>query len=291
MTYRPADTDAGNGLKAIPIFAALALLLAAPAVRAAEPQIPVFWDARERLPKPDLSQVTRLRFLTTTDFPPFNFLDSDGRLTGFHVDLARAICNELGIVDRCQIQALPWDELDAALKNGDGEAIAAGIAISAQSRDIYTFTRSFMRFPGRFVTRTRATMAEPIVDQTVGKRVGVLAGTAHERMLRDYFPAAQPVTYTRQDWLFSDLKQGKVDAVFGDGMRLGFWLAGADAGNCCAYAGGPYLAPEYLGYGLAIATRPQDTTISAALDYALREVAVKGVFAELYLRYFPVSFY
>ena len=74
----------------------------------------------------------RLRFLTTTDFPPFNFLDGNGRLSGFHVDLARAICAELGIVDKCQIQALPWDELDAALQKGEGEAIMAGIAVTAR---------------------------------------------------------------------------------------------------------------------------------------------------------------
>ncbi|TIT46268.1 MAG: transporter substrate-binding domain-containing protein, partial [Mesorhizobium sp.] len=76
--------------------------------RAAEPQVPVLWDAKERLPKPDLSALPRLRFLTTTDFPPFNFLDGAGRLSGFHVDLARAICAELGIAEKCQIQALPW---------------------------------------------------------------------------------------------------------------------------------------------------------------------------------------
>ena len=71
--------------------------------RAAEPQVPVLWDAKERLPKPDLSALPRLRFLTTTDFPPFNFLDGAGRLSGFHIDLARAICAELDIADKCQI--------------------------------------------------------------------------------------------------------------------------------------------------------------------------------------------
>src|SRR5690606_27852155 len=37
-----------------------------------------------------------VRFLTESDFPPFNFYDEDGVLTGFNVDLARAICLELG---------------------------------------------------------------------------------------------------------------------------------------------------------------------------------------------------
>ena len=94
--------------------------------------MPVLWDAKERLPKPDLSALPRLRFLTTTDFPPFNFLDGAGRLSGFHVDLARAICAELGIAEKCQIQALPWAELEGALQKGEGEAIIAGIAATPE---------------------------------------------------------------------------------------------------------------------------------------------------------------
>ena len=74
-------------------------------------------------------------------------------------------------------------------------------------------------------------------------------------------------------------------------MRLGFWLAGSEAADCCRFAGGPYLAPEYLGTGLAIAVKPEDQALATALDYALQQIALKGTFAELYLRYFPVSFY
>ncbi len=77
----------------------------------------------------------------------------------------------------------------------------------------------------------------------------------------------------------------------GDGMRFGFWLAGSDAADCCRFAGGPYLAPEYLGTGLAIAARPDETKLTDAFDYALQQISIKGIFAELYLRYFPVSFY
>src|SRR5262245_29829699 len=103
--------------------------------RTANPEIPNFWDTKERLAKPDLSELQRLRFLTTVDFPPFNFIDSSGRLSGFHVDLARAICRELQIVAKCQIQALPWAELEGTLGRKDGEAIIAGIAVSADNRD------------------------------------------------------------------------------------------------------------------------------------------------------------
>ena len=258
---------------------------------AAEPQVPVFWDAKERLPKPDLTALERVRFLTTTDFPPFNFIDGNGRLSGFHVDLARAICAELDVLDRCQIQALPWDELDAALKGGEGEAIMAGIAVTAEARAKYAFSRPYLQFPGRFIMARTAAVSEPIFDKIQGKRIGVITGSGHERMLRAYFPDVQAVTYSRQEWLYADLKAGKIAGAFGDGMRFAFWLAGSDAAGCCRFAGGPYLAPEYLGTGLAIASLPDNPVLTAAFDHALHQISVKGIFAELYLRYFPVSFF
>jgi polar amino acid transport system substrate-binding protein len=79
--------------------------------------------------------------------------------------------------------------------------------------------------------------------------------------------------------------------VFGDGMRLAFWLTGTEADNCCRYSGGPYLSAEYLGLGLAIAASPEDRLLVEAFDYALQQISAKGIFAELYLRHFPVSFY
>ena len=98
----------------------VALLMAGPA-HSAEPQIPNFWDLKERIVRPSLDGLQRLRFLTTLDFPPFSYLDASGRLTGFHVDLARRVCAELDLGAACQIQALPFAELEETLARGDGE--------------------------------------------------------------------------------------------------------------------------------------------------------------------------
>jgi polar amino acid transport system substrate-binding protein len=264
--------------------------LAAPA-RAADPAIPNFWAAKERLKKPDLSELRRLRFLTTLDFPPFNFIDSNGELTGFNVDLARAICTELGILDRCQVQALPFADLGDALGKGQGDAIIAGTAITPESREEFAFSRAYLQFPARFIMPKPAALSEPLYRKLAGLRIGVIAGSAHERMLRAYFPQARPVTFSRLEWLYQDLRERKIDGAFGDGMRFSFWLAGTDSKGCCRFAGGPYLAPEYLGQGMAIAVTKDDFSLAAAFDYALREITVNGKFAELYLRYFPVSFY
>ncbi|MBX3598749.1 MAG: transporter substrate-binding domain-containing protein [Rhizobiaceae bacterium] len=274
------------------LLAALALILAGILPCAAQSSgVPALWDARERLPSPDLSQLTRLRFLTTTDFPPFNFLDPGGRLVGLHIDLARAICAELNVTDRCQIQALPWDELQSALENGDGEAILAGISVTAQARATYAFSRPYMIFPARFLVRRNSALAEPLSQALAGQRVGVVAGSTHERMLRAYFPKAKVITYSNAEWTYRDLRDGSLAAVFADGMQLSMYLGSIDHMDCCKFAGGAYISPEFLGQGLSIAVSPENRSLTDAMDYALHAISTKGKMTELYLRYFPVGFF
>lgn len=252
---------------------------------------PIFWDPTEIYQKPDISGITRLRFLTTTDFPPFNHTDANGHLAGFNIDLARDICTVLKITQNCEIQAMPFAEVEDALASGQGDAIIAGLATTPQTRSRFLFTRSYFRFPARFVTQRGK--ADSIWKNSAldNKRIGVLAGSAHEKMFRAYFPEASTVTYVRADWMFSDLQNGNIDGIFNDGMRLAFWLGGSNSRNCCVFSGGPYFATDYLGSGLSIAVRKDQRALADALNYALKSLEESGKTSELYLRYFPVGFY
>ncbi len=112
----------------------VAFWAASPAQAQTAVETPNFRDQTLRITQPDLSARTRIRFLTAVDYPPFNFLDQRGRLTGFHVDLARAICEELNVTAICQIEARPFDQLAPAIENGEADALAAGVAITPDSR-------------------------------------------------------------------------------------------------------------------------------------------------------------
>ncbi|MGH6860807.1 MAG: transporter substrate-binding domain-containing protein, partial [Phyllobacterium sp.] len=113
-------------IRTVFIFIFCLVLAAMPQARAAS-DFPHYWDGRERVSKPDLSTVKRIRFVTTVDYPPFNFIDNTGRISGFNIDLARAICNELGVTASCQVEARPWSELQSTLESGEAEAILAGL--------------------------------------------------------------------------------------------------------------------------------------------------------------------
>jgi polar amino acid transport system substrate-binding protein len=229
----------------------------------------------------------RIRFITTVDFPPFSFLDQTSRLAGFHIDLARAICAELEVLARCQIQALPWNELPGALRTGQAEAIISGIAMTPESRMEYSFTRAYLTLPARFAARKEIAGPQTSAATLAQKRVGVIEGTAHEAMLRDWFPDIKPVTFSRHEWMFDALKTGSVDAVFGDALQFSFWLASRSAEECCGFLDGPYVSRAHLGEGLAIAVSPRNARLALAFDHALASLNRNGRFAELYLRWFP----
>lgn len=253
--------------------------------------LPILFDSRERLPKPDLSSLVRLRFLTSVDFPPFNFADQNGKLAGFHVDLAREICDELGISDKCQIQALPFDELQSALAASQGDAVIAGVAVTSELRKSFAFSRPFLMLPARFVRNLKASIDGTTAAALTGHPVGVVKGTAHEAMLAAFFPAIKQVPFDDKDALLAAVKDGKVDAAFADGLQLSFWVSSSSAEKCCALFDGPYLSQQFLGEGMTIMLRQQDADITAAINHALATLSRDGRLQEIYLRYFPYGLY
>jgi len=266
------------------------LLLAAGLAPAAEREpAPNFWDPGLHLERPDLSGLRAIRFLTDDDYPPLDFALADGSLSGFNVDIARAICEELHI--GCTIQARRWDTLIDSLETGKGDAVIASISANAAARARIDFTQPYYQTPARFATRKDSPLTDATPDALAGKTVGVVAGSAHQAYLGTFFPRAVAKTYPSFAALHDALKGGAIDAAFADGLSLAVWLAGESSGDCCVFKGGPYTESRYFGEGVGIAVRKEDADLRRAMDWALARLAARGVYAEIYLKYFPVGFY
>lgn len=279
------------GLWATFLAVLLVACLAVTPVRSQETDLPILFDARERLVRPDVSTVLRLRFLTTTDFPPFNFTDQSGRLSGFHIDLARALCEELGLQTRCQIQALPYGQLVSALEAGQGEAVMAGVAVTPELRERFNFTRPYLLLPARFLIQSDTVLSRQDAEALFGRKVGVVQETAHAAMLKTFFPDIEAVAFEDQDALMKALKEKQVPAVFADALQLSFWMMSPAASSCCRFLDGPFLSERHLGEGMTIMVRGQDGALMAALESALAALSKDGRLEEIYLRYFPAGLF
>ena len=228
-----------------------------------------------------------LRFLTDGDFPPFNYYDEEGVISGFNVDLARAICDE--IKAQCTIQQRRFDTLLAALNANQGDAIIASIAITPQTRQLVDFTDPYYRMPARFVSRKDTDFADTQPPQLEGRSVAVVAGTAHEAYLKALYTEAVLKPYPTPETAREALKKGEADLLFGDGIALAFWLNGTESDNCCVFRGGPYLESAFFSEGVGIAVRRGNDVLRQALNWAMFRLWEKGRYTDLWLRYFPVS--
>jgi polar amino acid transport system substrate-binding protein len=257
------------------------------AAEAAPQAVPGFWDPRRRPDRPDLSRLTVIRFLTETDYPPFNFTGPDGNPAGFNVDLARSLCDEIKVT--CTIQMRRFETLIDALATNRGDAIIASMAVTPQLRAKVDFTDPYYRAPARFVSRRDNVMPEIRPEYLEGKKVGVIAGTSHEAYLKAMFTDAEIHSYPDNDALRAALRRGEVDFIFGDAISLAFWINGTDSAECCAFSGGPFVESRYFGEGVGIAVRKGNDLLRQSLNWALFRIWEKGRFTDLWLRYFSIS--
>jgi len=252
---------------------------------------PVQVAATSTPPAADAAPTRRvvIRFLTDSDFPPFNFYDEDGVLVGFNIDLARAICLELGT--SCDIKARPWEELFTDLKKGEADAVIAAHKVTVSALKDVDFTDRYFHTPGRFAGRKDEPQVEMSPSGLDGKRIAVARGTAHEAFLKAFFRDSPLAIYENADLAREALAAGKADFIFDDGISLAFWLNGTLSRQCCEMRGGPYLEPKFFGDGIAIAVPKTDPGIRLLLNKALDRVRASGRFEELVQRYFPVRIY
>ncbi len=250
--------------------------------------IPNFWNPRARQERIEPQQTARtIRFLTDDEFPPLHFAGPDGTPTGFAVELARAVCERLAMT--CTVQARRFDTLLDALADRQGDVVAAAIPLTPALRTRFLATRPYFRWPARFVARTDKGLPAPSAAALADRGVAVVTGSAHAAYLQAFFPKALPKSFADLAAAEGALRRGEVDYLFADGLNLALWVGGIDAAGCCAFMGGDYLENRYFGEGIGLVTRPDDSVLSRALDDALQRVWDEGKYAELYLRFFPVS--
>ena len=283
-------------LAAFPIAAATAQLANPPQGAAAAPAVtlpadtmavPGFWDPRRRPERPDLTRINIIRFLTETDYPPFDYAGADGAPAGFNVDLARMICEEIKV--QCTIQMRRFDTLVDSLNKNEGDAVIASIAETPEMRKRLDFSNPYYRTPARFVARKDADIDDVRPEALEGRKVAVVAGTAHEAYLKTLFTEAELHPYPTTDAARAALKKGEVDLLFGDGISLAFWLNGTDSAGCCEFRGGPYTESRFFGEGVGIAVRHGNELMRQAFNWALFQLWEKGRFTDLWLKYFPIS--
>ena len=251
--------------------------------------VPDNWQGDALRPAPDMKGLQALRFVTDTDYPPFHYYDEVGALTGIDEDFPKAICETLEV--RCESRATTWEQRIPSLDNGEADAAIASIRITTEALEAADFTSRYYATPARFVARKESVLKDIRPETVGGLKIGVAKGTGHEAYIAEFFPDAAIAAFDTPEIAQTALKDGAIDLIFGDGISHTFWINGVISEACCEFRGEPYVDAKFFGEGVGIAVKKGNRKLAEILTYGLEQVHANGRYEELFLRYFPMSFF
>ncbi len=230
-----------------------------------------------------------VRIGTEGAYPPFNSVDPSGKLVGFDVEIAQALCDHAKI--KCTFVAQDWDGIIPALLAGKYDAIVASMSITAERKKKVDFTNKYYNTPAWFIAPKSAHITDTSPEALKGKVIGAQSSTIHANYLQDVYKGSDIKLYGTQDEANADLASGRLDLVLADSIVLWEWTTKTDDGKCCGQVGEPLNDPKWFGDGAGIAVRKEDQDLKALLNKALAEILADGTYKKINDKYFPFSIY
>ena len=163
------------------------------------------------------------------DYPPYSYLQDDGSVGGFDVELCQAVCDYLG----WGYEPVPfnWDAKDMELNAGSCDCIWSGFTKEGREDD-YTWGITYSNNTQGIMVASDSGI-KTLADLS-GKIVGVQTATSAADMLEDSqadlaATFADLKIYETYTIAYNDLKAGAIDAIAID-MTAGSFLIANDAG-------------------------------------------------------------
>ncbi|HEX7489302.1 MAG TPA: transporter substrate-binding domain-containing protein, partial [Anaeromyxobacteraceae bacterium] len=140
-------------------------------------------------------------------YPPYEFLDADGRPAGYNVELTRAIARVMGL--KVEIRLGRWADMRRALEAGEIDALE-GISYSEERAQQVEFTPPHTIVHHAIFARRGSTPASSFADLR-GKEVLVLrGGIMHDTLVRAH-PEIHPVPVDTHADVLLELAAGRHD--------------------------------------------------------------------------------
>jgi arginine/ornithine transport system substrate-binding protein len=219
-------------------------------------------------------------------YPPFSTTNESGDVVGFDIDIANALCDEMGA--SCTMVKTDWDGIIPALLERKCDAIVASMSITEDRKKVIDFSNKYYNTPARFVAPVGSDFN---VENIEGKVVGVQRGTIHHDFMEGELPAAELKLYGTQDEVYLDLAAGRIDAFIADSVAALDGFLNTEAGEGFEFVGPSYSTPKYHGEGAGIGIRQGEDDLKASLNAAIEAIRASGQYEEINSKYFEFDIY
>ena len=218
-------------------------------------------------------------------YPPFNSLETDGTPTGFDIDIARALCDEMKA--ECEIVTNDWDGMIPALQSKKFDAIIASMSITPERLQQVDFSKKYYN-TGPAIAVPKDSDVTDLAGLN-GKTIGAQTSTTHANYAEKHMPDSDIKLYPTADEYKLDIQNGRVDAVIDDVVVLSEWVK-SDDGACCKILTPLTPDVEINGEGAGIAVRKGDP-LADKFTAAIAAIRENGKYKEINDKYFDFDVY
>ncbi|MDR1920484.1 MAG: transporter substrate-binding domain-containing protein [Candidatus Adiutrix sp.] len=220
------------------------------------------------------------------DYPPFSYTDEKtGQLSGFDVDIARAVCAKLAL--NCDIRPVLFDDIIPQVADGRLDIGCAGFAYTEERARRVLFTKKYFRSTNLFIGPPDA--FEEVTAETLrGKKAAVQAGTIQEAYLRKtYGQVLAIIPMSGFGEVTEAVKNKTADIGFVDGLP-GYSYLKSEEGLELDIVGDPV---HLDSADACMALTPGLEPLRDRINQAIEDLRLSGEYDAINVKYFDFSVY
>ncbi|MBC7942695.1 MAG: transporter substrate-binding domain-containing protein [Chitinophagaceae bacterium] len=223
----------------------------------------------------------KIRVAVEGNYPPFSKLGTDGKLSGFDIDMALALCAQMAA--ECTLVQQEWDGMMPALNAKKFDMIVASMTISDERRKAAEFSDPYYSVPSRFIAKAGA-FKDASPASFKGRKIIVLRNSPRAKHLAEQFRGSELLLVGKETDVYQELAAGRGDIAFGSMVVSGEAFLKQPQGAGYAQVGTPVNLDA--GGGVGIAFRKSDTLLRDKVNAALKAFRAGGGYQKLAARYF-----
>lgn len=212
-------------------------------------------------------------------FAPMGFRDEAGELVGFDIDLANAVCEQLGI--KATFKPIDWDSKELALSSGTIDCVWNGMSITPERQEQMSLSQAYLN--NKIIVMTKDGVTVNSKEDLANYQIGIQAGSAALEAVKadDVYASIEGnlTEYPTYDEVILDVQAGRLDCMIIDEVYGGYKNAKMD--QAFAISGVDFGDDLY-----AIGFRKGDTELTQAVNDALNALIEDGTAAEISNKWF-----
>lgn len=229
----------------------------------------------------------KVRIGVEANYPPFSLMGTDGKFSGFDIDIANAICAEMKA--ECTMVSQEWDGMMPALNAKKFDMIVASMSITEERKKAADFSDSYYDIPSAWIAKA-GTFKDVNATTLKGKKIIVTRNTPRAAFVQANYKDSEVLLVAKEAEVTMELAAGRGDIGFGSSLAATSAFLKSAEGKGYSKVGTPVnLGGAKDGGGVGIAMRKGEESLKTKVNAALKTITANGVYKSINDKYFDVN--